>query len=340
MTYDCCMAQPLIPADAEPPGKSFHLIPIADITIDQRAQTRKDGLDESTVSQYVLAKENGDELPPIVLCRGPDGTLWLASGFHRVAAYKRLGIQEVRAIIRSGDLFDASLENFRSNSSHGKPPTTKDRRAHLVRLLAHEEWSKRSNRVIATETGVSHTTVKNQREQIAKLAQCGLTVDNYADMQSAKTQARERGIDLDAIDVELPDTIGKDGKRYPHKSKRARRGSKTSFEDRVAIFGARPKWMTQEYEEQPLIASDDPHRGDTIAKMFSEAGALPDKLRHQYGTVKNMLADPTIAALSFDERDELVNALSRCADSYSAFGKEVERCAADSGYLRDETIDD
>ena len=60
-------------------------------------------LDAARVERYARTL---DALPPVVVVDTPEGLL-LADGYHRVAASRRLGLEEVEAEVRTGTLRDA-----------------------------------------------------------------------------------------------------------------------------------------------------------------------------------------------------------------------------------------
>jgi hypothetical protein len=60
-------------------------------------------LDAARVERYTRTL---DALPPVIVVDTPEGLL-LADGYHRVAASRRLGLEEVEAEVRTGTLRDA-----------------------------------------------------------------------------------------------------------------------------------------------------------------------------------------------------------------------------------------
>jgi ParB-like chromosome segregation protein Spo0J len=118
---------------------------VIDHTVDVRG-----GVDRAAVQSYM---EVLDAMPPIVVF---DGGL-VADGFHRVEAAKRLGRSKIEATVKRGDRTKALIFAATANTTHGKPLTQKERRAAAERLL---RMTKRSLRVIATELGMSPSTVE------------------------------------------------------------------------------------------------------------------------------------------------------------------------------------
>ena len=146
-------------------------------------------IDERTVSEYADAIQNGAKLPPIVVFHSivvsPPGTernsagivlddaediFFLADGFHRVEACRRLGRKTIKADVRSGDKSDALKFALSANSAHGLRRTNEDKR-NAVKVA----WENRlslfgvdnpSERQIAEACGVSHVFVSNQLETV------------------------------------------------------------------------------------------------------------------------------------------------------------------------------
>src|SRR5208282_4488739 len=90
-------------------------------------------------------------------------TLYLAEGFHRAAACKKAGINEVQVEIYKGTRNDAVLHAAGSNVTHGLRRSREDKRRAVSRLLADEEWSGWSDRFIAHMCRVSDKLVASMR---------------------------------------------------------------------------------------------------------------------------------------------------------------------------------
>lgn len=143
------------------------------IAIDGGTQSRA-CLQDSTVDEYAEAMDDGAEFPPILVFY--DGEkYWLADGFHRVAAAKKLEWGEIAAIIRSGTRRDAVLYSVGANATHGLRRTNRDKRRSVLTLLGDEEWSCWSDREIARRCGVSTPFASKLRSE---LSVNGLQIDN------------------------------------------------------------------------------------------------------------------------------------------------------------------
>ena len=96
-----------------------------------------------------------------------DGSIyWLAEGYHRVAAARKIERETIDAEVLDGGERDAILRGVGSNASHGLRRTQADKRRAVERLLRDEEWGKWSDRKIAKVAKVDHKTVANVRRDL------------------------------------------------------------------------------------------------------------------------------------------------------------------------------
>ena len=136
---------------------------IADIR-DGGAQMRVE-MKSDVVLEYADEMAVGATFPPVVVYH--DGSIfWLADGFHRVAAARKLERETIEAEVREGGERDAILHGIGSNASHGLRRTQADKRQAVERLIRDEEWGKWSNRKIAKAARVDHKTVATYRTEL------------------------------------------------------------------------------------------------------------------------------------------------------------------------------
>lgn len=138
---------------------------ISRIRIDGGTQSRA-AISEATVAEYAEAMADADTVFPPVIVYFDGKDYWLADGFHRVAAWSRLGRAEIPAEIRQGDRRRAILHSVAANSTHGLRRTNDDKRRAVMTLLDDAEWSQWSNREIARRCGVSESFVRTMRDPI------------------------------------------------------------------------------------------------------------------------------------------------------------------------------
>lgn len=154
-------------------------ISLEQIDIYAGTQTRVATNDEA-VSGYAEDMKQGAKFPPIQLFY--DGSkYYLADGFHRFLAAKRIEEKDIEADVREGSRTDALIAALGANATNGLYRTNADKR-HAVEI-ALEEWTGHSNAYLADICKVSIELVRRVRKSMG--------LDN-------------------------PDkVIGKDGKSYP-----------------------------------------------------------------------------------------------------------------------------
>ena len=139
-------------------------IKLSKINIGGGTQPRED-IDEEIVSEYAECMKEGDKFPPVVLFN--DGAkYWLADGFHRYHASKKIGYLEIEADVKQGTKRDAILYSVSANSKHGLRRSNADKRKAVLTLLNDEEWSKWSDNEISKKCEVSQPTVSKYRKEI------------------------------------------------------------------------------------------------------------------------------------------------------------------------------
>ena len=117
-----------------------------------------------TVTDYAADIAEGATFPPVVVYfDGAD--YWLADGFHRLEAHKRLGLAEIAADVKPGTRRDAILYSVKANAIHGLRRTFNN----LVRQVATGE-------VVRSMTGhvteamtehYSHVELEEKRRAVA-----------------------------------------------------------------------------------------------------------------------------------------------------------------------------
>jgi hypothetical protein len=176
-------------------------LPLASINIYGGTQTRLKTTDEA-VESYADEMTQGTVFPPIVVYY--DGaTHWLADGFHRFLAAKRIERATISAEVLPGGRSDALRHALGANATNGVCRTNADKRNAVE--IALEEWPDRANPVIAELCRVSPDLVRRCRTDMSS---------------NGRLQPRER-------------VTGRDGKDYPAAIDRQPRGKseKSSSED-------------------------------------------------------------------------------------------------------------
>jgi len=121
---------------------------------------------EEVVEEYVESMQRQCVFPPLtVFRREKDGLLYLADGFHILAALKRRGEKHAPCIIYPGGLHEARLYAAGANQGHGLRRSNADKRQAVMALLTDPLCRMWTNRKIADHVGVSHTMVSNVSKQ-------------------------------------------------------------------------------------------------------------------------------------------------------------------------------
>jgi len=123
-------------------------------------------VDDQVVADYAEAVERGDKLPAVVVFADRSGTYWLADGFHRVAAYRRLGREVVPVQIQAGSRADAAWYALGANRANGVRMSNADKERAVK--LALQMRPKASNASIAAHVGVSDKTVAKHRSEVCQ----------------------------------------------------------------------------------------------------------------------------------------------------------------------------
>jgi len=138
-----------------------------DIRIDGGTQPRV-AIDQGIVDEYAEKYGEGVDLKPVIVFF--DGaTYWLADGFHRYWARKRINREVVSAEVHQGTQRDAVLYSVGANATHGLRRTNADKRKAVLTMLEDDEWSRWTDREIAKRCCVNNATVSRAR---ASLLQC------------------------------------------------------------------------------------------------------------------------------------------------------------------------
>lgn len=139
---------------------------IAALVMDEQLQSREE-INEQTVSDYAEALEGGAEFPAVLVYF--DGIhYYLADGYHRAHAHKRINKVSILCDVVNGTKRDGILRSTGVNKDHGMRPTHADKRKSVMTLLDDFEWEGMSNTQIAKHCGVSVSFVANLRNSTGK----------------------------------------------------------------------------------------------------------------------------------------------------------------------------
>jgi hypothetical protein len=166
-------------------------INVNSIIIDKGTQSRA-AISEETVTDYAEAMQAGDQFPPVITYF--DGVdYYLADGFHRLHAVKRLGKTSIQADVRTGTLRDAILYSLGANRDHGLRRSNADKRKCVQTLLDDFEWGDLSVNEMARICGVSPQLVLAVKQEM----------DGGVKVSTVKTNAPKKLAKLNNV-VEAP----------------------------------------------------------------------------------------------------------------------------------------
>ena len=205
------------------------------------------------IESYAEEMNSGTIFPPITLFF--DGaTYWLADGFHRYLAAKRIGLPAILAEVREGGRIDALRHALGANATNGVYRSNADKRN--AAAIALEEWSGFANTVLAEICRVSPELVRNCRKELE---------------QAGKIAKPER-------------VTGRDGKEYPAEQKmehepRGKEEARSSDGEGGGGGGGRPS-----------TKGDGGAPGGTNAELEREARAMIRRGEMNPFELKNMMS--------------------------------------------------
>ena len=116
---------------------------LTQIRIDGGTQPRV-AINEEAVDDYAERLREGVMLPPVTAFF--DGVVyWLADGFHRYHAHRRVGRETMAVDVHDSGLREAILYSVGANTEHGLRRTNEDKHKAVETLLTHEIASKDEN---------------------------------------------------------------------------------------------------------------------------------------------------------------------------------------------------
>ena len=135
------------------------------IRIDKGTQSRI-AISQETVDDYARQMEDGAKFPPVIVFH--DGVeYYLADGFHRYFANRKLKRDSIDVDVVKGTLREAILYSLKANKAHGLRPSIEDKRNMVTKMLTDHEWKEWADREIARHCGVSHVFVAKMRKELS-----------------------------------------------------------------------------------------------------------------------------------------------------------------------------
>jgi len=167
-------------------------------------------IDESHVEDIFEKMKDDVEYSPVTAFF--DGKeYWLADGFHRYHATRKIGKASIKCKVTNGLLRDAILYSKIANNLHGLPPTLQDKLNNAKELIEDFEWSEWSNREIGRICDVSHVTVAKLR--VGKVPEKVKFVNKDGEVKTRVTKPEKPVKTFDVATPATPATPVDDGKQ-------------------------------------------------------------------------------------------------------------------------------
>lgn len=144
-------------------------VPLTQVIADKRYQPRVE-MDNSIIAEYAEQMAAGDVFPPIRVIRmASDGKLYIADGFHRYYAAKKLRRQTIAVEIvkDNGTHTDILLECVKANNTHGLRRTNEDKHRAIEMILSEPAFAKLGNKKISVLALVSKSMVIDFKRRMA-----------------------------------------------------------------------------------------------------------------------------------------------------------------------------
>ena len=209
--------------------------------VEEIYEKMKDGVDYDAVTIFFDGKE-----------------YWLADGFHRYHATRKLGRASIKCKITNGLLRDAILYSKVANNLHGLPPTLQDKINNAIEMIGDVEWGGWSNREIGRICDVSHVTIAKLR--IGKVPEKVKFLDKDGEVKTRTTKPPKAEKTFDVATPATPATPVDDGKQQEAIDFLVQENEKLS--DQLAVQGS----------ADPELA------GKTIAELRDEIKQLTIEL--------------------------------------------------------------
>lgn len=141
-------------------------IALSRIRTDGNTQLRVE-TSQAVVQTYAEAMRRGAVFPQLQVVWDLDGpTYWLVDGYHRLAAYELVGVEEVECEFTIGTRESARLAACRVNAQHGFPRSNESKRNAVREALTNPAASGWSNAKIAEWCHVSAPFVAQIRDAL------------------------------------------------------------------------------------------------------------------------------------------------------------------------------
>lgn len=113
-----------------------------------------------------VVDQEGHPFEPITFYDDGEGSHWLADGFHRVLAARKIGLEGFQARKLEGNQHAAFVYSLGANATHGKRRSNADKRRAVERALSTSPLRKLTDRRLSTICKVSNRFVSTVRGEL------------------------------------------------------------------------------------------------------------------------------------------------------------------------------
>jgi hypothetical protein len=192
---------------------------------------------------------------------------WLASGFNRYDALRRVGCKYVPVDLYEGDKVDAQYISMTANNAHGLRRTNADKRKSVKMAINHQWMSDYSNRAIAEELGVGDDLVASVRKELEE-----------AGAQSDETISRAGKRHVKEVAPPSPQKRkGRDGKSYSVKPKAAPKKQTAGKPKSDPADEPKPSAPCNSMDNKPNVATT-PYKSDVVNWDLLKRLPEPDQI--------------------------------------------------------------
>lgn len=189
------------------------LIPLKNLHLDKHVQMRV-GINRSAVLDYADlieewcnsgGKPDDFPLPPLIVYWQEGSKHYVADGFHRVLAARKMKLDSLPCEVRHGNKRDALLHAASANATHGVRRSNEDKRKAVIGMLTDKEWGKWTVAEIAAHCRVSKTMVGRYKAWMSPSGKF------EGEIPRVKRRGTYRGKGLDfRVNGKVPDSSQKD----------------------------------------------------------------------------------------------------------------------------------
>lgn len=291
------------------------MLDISKIRRDGSTQSRVK-IDEVTVSEYAEAMADPKTVFPPVIVYYDGIDHWLADGFHRIAAWERIGRSDIPVEIRPGDRRRAILHSLKAATTHGLRRSNEDKRHAVIMLLEDPEWSQWPQGKIAEACVVSREFVNRVSQELS--ASCDRSQDTTR-------------------------TVDRSGKSYRQNTTKIGKTKSTTGADAAAKLRnsaeTAPLESARSAEEEPrhsLAQLPQEALEMEVIGLRRELAEAKDHIRSQFAEIKRLKArSKTIIRSLANERDretrekvKAINELQRLQEINDGTEKRVKELEA------------